>query len=202
MPRLIDYGVRFEFIREAVLRVCVRDGARALSAAAVAAEMQISVATLRRTMARIEALPALGAGFIMRQRAIRARVNRGRVGLTPVQLAQHILERELPLDEERLHEELAWSQIVHTFRDDDSVRKYWQQHEDDLDAVMSGLAKLLEVPEEVRPREILRLRALHSGLASGICAGRVTADDARAVVQAHVAELASRGSDQAPATVA
>ena len=200
MPRLIDYGVRFELIREAILRVCVRDGAAALSMATVAAEMKISVPTLRRTMAYSDALPAMGAAFIERRRHVRRMLNRGKVGWSPLQLVQGALERELPLDDERLHDEVAWAEIVHTFRDDRVAQHLADEH-DYRDRLMSDAVEQLSVPAALRPLAIAHLRALHDGLHAALRARRTSVEEARLVLAAHLADLADLAS-RAPDPVA
>ena len=51
MPRLVDYAVRFDFIRRAAFAVVRDDGVDALSRRRVAAELGTSVNTIRRLVA-------------------------------------------------------------------------------------------------------------------------------------------------------
>ncbi len=71
MPRLIDWGVRYDLIREAVVRIAARDGAGAVTPDTVAAELACSTSTLRRTVVPIQGMSVMGLDWIQRQRVQR-----------------------------------------------------------------------------------------------------------------------------------
>jgi AraC-like DNA-binding protein len=64
MPRLIDYAGRFDQMREAVFDITLRDGPEAISLLAVAAELQMSVSSLSRSLRSANDLPLLGLQWV------------------------------------------------------------------------------------------------------------------------------------------
>lgn len=125
MPKLIDYGVRFELMREAVVRLAAREGAAAVTLARVATEMNVSSHTLRRALARADALPVLGLGLIERQRRHRWLTTPGprRIGSPALSRANATLALELPLNPARIEETRAWTALTTAFGGEAVARK-------------------------------------------------------------------------------
>lgn len=113
MPKLIDYAVRFELMREAVLAIAARDGAQGVSAATVAKYMGVSADTIRRSVVSPAVLPHMGLELVARRRRVR-RLMHGRGGQEAGSLAAALsrLQVELPLDEVRLEEARAWASLT------------------------------------------------------------------------------------------
>jgi hypothetical protein len=113
MPKLIDYGVRFELMREAVLAIAAREGAQAVSAATVARHMRVSADTIRRSVASPAVLPHMGLELVARRRRVR-RLMHGRGGQEAgsVEAALTRMQVELPLDDVRLEEARAWASLT------------------------------------------------------------------------------------------
>ena len=110
MPKLIDYAMRFDFLREAAFDVTLGRGVEALSRRSVAAALGTSVNTVRRLLAEDVDLVRLAADEVDRRR------RHGRLGrlrdAEPVDAAVHLLRKCLPDTEARVAEELVWLRLV------------------------------------------------------------------------------------------
>ena len=110
VPRLVDYSVRFAFLREASFTVVLQRGAAALSRRSVAAALGTSVNTVRRLLAAEAALVALAADEVDTRR------RHGRLGrlrdAAPPDAAVHLLRKLLPDTEARIPEELVWLRLL------------------------------------------------------------------------------------------
>jgi hypothetical protein len=193
MPKLIDYSARFELMREAVVRIAARDGATGVSLASVAAELNVSTSTLRRTLSSPEVLPEIGVVWLARQRQQR-RFNRGlplRLEHGSVAQAQWLLWGELPADQEGIDQARAWAELTVVST---SARVVRLRHDRDLflDEVVAQIIDLLGVPLPSRELEGVRLRALLDGLTAAACRGAVTVDQMRAGLETHLLELSAR----------
>src|SRR4051812_39947214 len=114
MPRLIDWGVRYELVRESVIRIVARDGVAGVSMAAVAQDMHVSLATLRRALDRPDRLSQMGVSLLVRQRRSR-RLMRGcppGVERGSLEHITWILASELPTDEEDREQVRAWTALT------------------------------------------------------------------------------------------
>ena len=67
MVRVLDYGVRIEQAREAVLAIVARDGVAALNQVSLAAELGLSLATVKRSVSSAKVLPRLGVDLLARR---------------------------------------------------------------------------------------------------------------------------------------
>ncbi len=176
MPKLIDWGVRYELIREAVVRIAASKGAGGVSFASVAAELHISVSTLRRTLDSPSVLPQMGVSLLARARRQR-RYMRGCPHGVERGSVEHVvwtLTSELPIDEEGLEQERAWVQLTgpgaggacaELRRDDD----------DYLDALVRSALKRLGTDEA---SQAIHLRALLDGLSAARCREALTVEEA------------------------
>jgi AcrR family transcriptional regulator len=190
MPRLIDWGVRFELIREAVVRVAARDGVAAVSIASVAAELHVSGATLRRTLDSPDVLPRMGAESLARERRYR-RYIRGRppgVEHGSVEHVVWILVAELPRDEQDLEQQRAWVQLTGTGASK-ACAELRSRDEDYLDALMPEVLGRLGTLVATRSQQAIRLRALIDGLVAALCREGVSVDDAVECLETFVREL-------------
>jgi len=67
MVRFLDYAVRIEQAREAVLAIVARDGVAALNQVTLAAELGLSLATVKRSISSSRVLPRLGVELLARR---------------------------------------------------------------------------------------------------------------------------------------
>jgi hypothetical protein len=110
VPKLVDYAVRFDFLREGAFEVVLRQGVAALSRRAVADALGTSVNTVRRLLAEDAHLVSLAADEVDRRRR-NGRLSRLR-DAEPVDAAVHLLRKCLPDTEARVAEELVWLRLV------------------------------------------------------------------------------------------
>jgi hypothetical protein len=110
VPKLIDYAVRFDFLRQGAFDVVLRRGVGALSRRALATALGTSVNTVRRLLAADVDLLTLAADEVDRRR------RHGRMGrlrdAEPSDAAVHQLRKCLPDTEARIAEELVWLRLV------------------------------------------------------------------------------------------
>jgi len=195
MPKLIDYGVRFELIREAVLAIAAREGVQAITLARVAEQMQVSADTVRRTIRSPSVLPGLGLELVARRRRVR-RLMRGRGGhpAGTVEGGVEALLVELPLDDERLEEARAWCSLTasHAGAATDRAVELVREHDHLTRALVQELVGALALSGEVRDVEAARLHALVEGLTTRCVTGWLSSDEGRRVLEHHVHDLASR----------
>lgn len=146
-------------------------GVSELSRRALARELGTSVATVRRLLAPDASLTALAADEVSRRRRF------GRWGMpagAPEDVALRLLRRALPDVEHRIPEELVWWRLVIDRPTDLPIAEIERRHDE---AGENGGSL----------REQVRLRALLDGLNLGVCLGRLTPDDAVAVLAHHLA---------------
>ena len=198
MPRLIDWGVRFELIREAVVRVAARDGGAAVTIASVAAELHVSGSTLRRTLDSSDVLPGLGAAWIER---LRQYSRFGVIKSFEAGTAERVIQAircELPSNEEGLERERAWLALAvvgATAR----CSQLRDEHNEHLDRVAAVVVARLVTDEERREFEAMRLRALVDGLIAAICRGSTSLEQMHATFDRHMAELVEQAGLVEPA---
>ena len=179
MPRLVDWGARYEFIREAVVRVAARRGAAAVTLEGVAAELHVSTSTLRRALESPDTLPGMGVRWIARQRHYRRYLR----GLPPgadrgsVEHAVWLLRSELPEVEEELEQERAWSQLVHGGVGED-IRELQQAEDAYVDALVRSVLELRQTEQSTREGQAITVRAVLDGLKAALCRQSITVDAA------------------------
>ncbi len=179
MPRLIDWGVRYELIREAVVRIAARQGAAAVTVDSVSAELKISTTTLRRTVIPLEMLAEMGVVWIDRQRGFRTYL-RGRPDGSERGSVEHmawVLLAEIPTDADHLEQERAWAQLTHVGASEHTAELLAGRHRY-LDGLVRRCLEQLGTEETAREREAIHLRALVDGLTAAACRSGVTPDDA------------------------
>jgi AcrR family transcriptional regulator len=188
MPKLIDYGVRFELIREAVVRVAARDGSAGVTLERIAAELQMSPSTLRRCLRSPDVLPELGAAKLARDKQYRRflRGNPVRIERGSLEHARYRLWSELPLDEELTEHARAWSELV-VHGTGDRIAQLRSEHDALMDALVRDVVQRSGVPTTRHEIEQVRLRALVDGLTAAVCSGRRTSADLERCLEAHVA---------------
>jgi AcrR family transcriptional regulator len=199
MPRLIDYGVRFELIREAVVRVAAREGGAGVTIGSVAAELKVSGSTLRRTIDSSAVLPGLGVAWIDRMR----QYPRFQLGKTlergTAERVIRTIRRELPIDDEELERERAWLALTGI-----GASGRCRESRDAHHAYLEGLSTLVVeqlVPDEARREfEATRLSALVDGLVAAACRGGISLEQMHATFDRHMAELVEQqaGSPDRP----
>jgi hypothetical protein len=109
MPRLVDYGSRFAFLREAAFEVVRKRGVDALSRQSVANVQGVSASTVRRLVAADADLVVFAAEEVEARRGRdRWHVPRG----TTRERVIDLLRRLIPDTDARIAEELVWWRIV------------------------------------------------------------------------------------------
>jgi AcrR family transcriptional regulator len=188
MPKLIDWGARFELIREAVVRVAARGGGAAVTIDAVAAELNVSGSTLRRTLASPDVLPILGVEWILRERNF-AWFNRDKtVERSELARAVAAVRSEMPRDAEDLDRERAWSALTELGASE-RIAKIRRERDKSLDALVTTLVSRMTTDERRRDFEVLRLRALMDGLVAASCRGYISIEQMLATYDRHTDEL-------------
>jgi AcrR family transcriptional regulator len=199
MPKLIDYSVRFELIREAVVRVAARDGGRAVDLARIAAELQVSPSTLRRLLRSADVLAETGVVLVARKRQYQRFLRKRPKGVPEGSLAhvRFLLSIELPLDDEEIEWARAWAELTITGTGD-CIVQLREAHDSYLDGLATKAVTMLAIPTARRELEAIRLRALLDGLTAAACAGRATAEQLEACLETHLSEICPRPSNDTP----
>jgi len=192
MPKLIDWGVRFDLMREAVVRLAARGGAGAVTLPAVAAELRVSPSTLRRTLDSPAVLAPMGVAWIARQR--RYPRYRGRPKGVEHGSPEHaavLLARELPDGDESLERERAWREL--TGRDAcPEVIELRDDHDAYLDALANHAVGVTLPDATSLQREVILLRAVMDGLTAAACRGSITLEQAHDALDHYLAALSGR----------
>ena len=190
MPKLIDWGVRFDLMREAIVRIAARDGASAVCLASVAAELQISSSTLRRALSSPDVLPDMGVLWIARQR-VRRTWRRGPQHGTEHGSVEHAiwcLVTEVPMHEEDVERERAWMHLTAAGASE-RTRKMRAEHDEVVDQLVRGVLVLIGSEAASRDHHATRLRALVDGLTLALCRSSITPEQARECLDAHLREV-------------
>jgi hypothetical protein len=190
MPKLIDWSVRFDLMREAVVRLAASGGAGAVTLSAVAAELQVSASTLRRTLRSPDVLPEMGVVWIERQRRyprFRGRPNGVEHG--SIEHATWVISRELPTDEEEVDRERAWRELTTLSASPRSI-ELRDDHLAFLDNLVTAAIGLALPDGTSNELEVIRLRALVDGLTDAACRGSITGEQVLAALDRHMADLA------------
>jgi hypothetical protein len=189
MPKLIDWGLRFDLMREAVVRLAAGSGAGAVTLAAVAAELQVSPSTLRRTLSAPDVLANMGVDYIARQRQyLRFRSRPKGVEHGSIEHVAWVIRRELPTDEEARERERAWRELTTLGASPRSI-ELRDEHAAFLDSLANSVIELLLPCSASKDLEVPRLRALMDGLTSAACRGSITVELMLAVLDRHLSDL-------------
>ena len=201
MPKLIDYRGRIDQIREAVFEITLRDGPSAISLPAVAAELQLSVSSLRRTLRSAHDLPRLGLQWVeTRQRMhLFDRLSREVRASDALRRAADSLLSRLPSTEAKADELRVWRSLIEAHAGSDWARTARTDRDRSLDRTAQLLVGCLELADEESQYEHERLRALLEGVTTLVCDGRLAPEVAASTFQRHLADLilAHRGADAA-----
>lgn len=198
MPKLIDYSLRFELIREAVVRIAARDGGRAVNLATIATEMQVSQSTLRRMLRSTDVLAETGVVWLARNRQRQRFLHKRPKTIQPGSLAhvKWVMWKELPLDAEEVEWARAWAELVATGAGV-RITELRADHERWLDSLVAEAVAMLAVPVARSGLARVHLRALIDGLTAAVCAGRITPEQLQACLDVHLREI-SCSSDAVP----
>ena len=192
MPKLIDWGVRFELMREAVVRLAAGGGAGAVTLTAVAAELRVSPSTLRRTLSSPDVLPEMGVAWIARQRQYpRFRGRPKGVEHGSIEHAAWVIRRELPADEGALERERAWRELTTLDASPGSI-ELRDDHDAFLDGLVTSVVELVSPHGASNELEAVRLRALMDGLNGAVCRGSITLEAMQTALDRHMSEFGSR----------
>jgi hypothetical protein len=192
MPQIIDYVGRFERIREAVVSLTLREGARAVKMDRVAAEMGVSRSTLCRILSHAEALPWLGRELVDRQERTRRFLHgpKHRPGEPDWQAHFAELAWLLPHDEVSAEGAIVRWRLSEAFGADDArLREADASRAEAVDVLVSRLVAASEVEPVDRAGVEAQLHALVDGVTVRVCRGLLTPEDARTVLSSYVAGL-------------
>ncbi len=113
MPKLVHYPARFAFLRMAAFRIVLHQGVHGLTRRAIAAELGISEATVRRLLDPGASLACLAADEVLTRR------RQGRWARTRDAGSDGAIDRALdgaielvPVEESRVDEETVWLRLV------------------------------------------------------------------------------------------
>lgn len=198
MPRLVDYSARFHCIREAVFSLTLREGPTAISGPAVAAELGMSVSSVRRLVPAAEHLPRLGLEWVEYRQ-------RGRLWHHLPELidetegwhrAANALLKELPFNDDRADDERVWWRLVTAFGSEPWAHQADGAQRSHLEGLVGSFVR--ELPGLVDPEfERQRLHALMSGATADVRAGGIDPQGCLTLVRRHLAEVAAARRGQA-----
>ncbi|MBS2535354.1 TetR family transcriptional regulator C-terminal domain-containing protein [Catenulispora sp. NF23] len=198
MPKIVDHERRRAELSEALWRVALRDGFDAVTVRSVAQEAGWSAGALRHYFPDKAEMVLFAVDLIVGtvQDRVRELYDSGDRIPAPEALQMH-LEQLLPLDPARRVESEVWFALVTLARSDARVAR--RRHEIDdvirgsVESVVLVLAEIGRLTEgRDQALETRRLHALLDGLVIQLTADppRLTADEARAIVAGHLADLA------------
>jgi AcrR family transcriptional regulator len=200
MPRVVDRDERRAELAEAVWRVIRREGVESASVREVAREANLSTGSLRYFFDSQDGLLRFAMQYVMDR--VRARIEAGvpareaavRRGQAE-QAVLALLEEVMPLDDERLAEAQVWLAFAPRSLIDPAMRKLREAADTAVRELcrqcVRGLRELGRVaPGRSVARETERLWALVDGLTVHLVSGYTSRRVARAVLRAHLEELA------------
>jgi hypothetical protein len=196
MPQIIDYAGRFEQIREAVHDLVLREGARAVTMDAVAAEMGVSRSTLSRVISHADALPWLGRELVDRKDTTRRLVHGPRHPPGEPEWTARFEELAwlLPLDDTRARFAVVRFRLSEAFgARDPRLREADAGRAEVIDDLVGALVEALDVASADRAAVVLHLRALVDGVTLRVCRGQLAPADARRVLSSYVTGLVPDG---------
>ena len=198
MPKVVDHDRRRAELSEALWRVALRDGFDAVTVRSVAQEAGWSAGALRHYFPDKAEMVLFAVDLVVGMAQDRVRELHEGAGEVPSPEAlQEHLEQLLPLDAQRRVESEVWFALVTLARSDFRLARRRQEIDDAIrGSVESAVMVLDQVGRLGRGRdqalETRRLHALLDGLVIQLTAEppRLTADEARAVLAGHLADLA------------
>ena len=163
-----------------------------MSVPAIAADMGISVSSLRRAVASSQSLVRLAVQLLERRRSGRVLL-RGHPALCDAAWGRALgaVWVLLPNDVESVAEEIAWRGLTAGPEPSWRIAELRAARDVSLELALRRLLLDLGVAD---PAEQLRLRALLDGLVVGMCEGRVAPEQLAPVLVAEATALASRGA--------
>ena len=198
MPKVVDHERRRAELSEALWRVALRDGFDAVTVRSVAQEAGWSAGALRHYFPDKAEMVLFAVDLIvgMAQDRVREMHAVGNEVPTPDALQEH-LEQLLPLDPPRRVESEVWFALVTLARSDLRLARRRQEIDDMIRGSVDSVVMVLDQIGRLGPGrdqtvESRRLHALLDGLVIQLTAEppRLTADEARAVMARHLADLA------------
>lgn len=192
MPKIVDHEERRRQLAAAVWRVISRDGVEGVSIRDVAAEANWSSGALRHYFRTKDDLLGFAAGMVYERvyERLAHRTHRG----TLTEAVRATLVELLPLDADRRTEASIW--LAFTTRSLVDARiaaeqrvTYTGLHEL-CSRITNQAAEYGRLKDGIDPeREATRLHALLDGLTLHLLMGQLTADAARAALDAHLKEI-------------
>lgn len=192
MPRVVDHDQRRRAIAEALFAVVRRDGIAAVSVRSVAAEAELSVGSMRHSVASQAELVAFAMRVLAERVQERITARAGDPGLDGVTA---VCCEVLPLDDERMAEAEVWVELMARARTDPTLRPVADEAHAGLRALAGSVVAHLLGPGAPPDRVALEAERLHA-LLDGLTLhgvhhpGAVGPDRVRALVRAHVGSLA------------
>lgn len=214
MVRVLDYGVRIEQAREAVLAIVARDGVAALNQVTLAAELGLSLATVKRSVSSSRVLPRLGVDLLARR--FRREVTRqgwpdtraefdcavacqvGALAGGPLEgsvaegtrdewmVALRALWCALPRDDSAVEDARSWATLTAAFSGcDDVIRELRDEREAWITGLVEDVVDRFPMPIASRDHEAALLLAVVTGLIDIAARGRVAPEVARAALIRH-----------------
>ena len=209
MVRVLDYGVRIEQAREAVLAIVARDGVAALNQVTLAAELGLSLATVKRSISSSRVLPRLGVDLLARR--FRREVTRqgwpdireefdcavasqaGALALGPLEgsvadegtrdewvTALRALWCALPCDDSAAEDARSWATLTAAFSGcDDMIRELRDERQAWIAGLVEDVVARFPAPVASRDHEVTLLLAVVTGLIDGASRGRLAPHSAR-----------------------
>jgi len=198
VPKVVDHEQRRAELAEALWRVALRDGFDAVTVRSVALESGWSAGALRHYFPDKAEMVLFAVDLVvgMAQDRVRELHESGGDVPTPEALQQH-LEQLLPLDPPRRVESEVWFSLVALARSDMRLARRRQEIDDSIRGSVQSVVMVLDQTGRLgrgrdQDLETRRLHALLDGLVIQLTAEppQLTADEARAVVAGHLADLA------------
>lgn len=190
MPKIVAYASRFDCIREAVYTTALRDGAQAITLPAVAAEMAVSVSSVRRLLSSAVHLPALGMDWVDRHTRTRRLASFHRE--YPIDQAWatgvNALFLELPTTGAYRDDAIVWQRLTLGFESHDWSRRA-RGEQQLLLATHADRSIPAGLPAPEREYEAMRLMSLVIGATDAVCSGAIRPDECHRLVRRHLDDL-------------
>ncbi|MEZ0108490.1 AcrR family transcriptional regulator [Catenulispora sp. EB89] len=198
MPKVVDHERRRAELSEALWRVALRDGFDAVTVRSVAQEAGWSAGALRHYFPDKAEMVLFAVDLIVGMAQDRVReLHEGGGGVPTPEVLQEHLEQLLPLDPPRRVESEVWFSLVTLARSDVRLARRRQEIDDAIRGSVESVVMVLDQigrlgPGRDQALESQRLHALLDGLVIQLTADppRLSADEARAVMAGHLADLA------------
>ena len=181
MPRLVDYGSRFAFMREAAFAIVRDHGVAHLSRRAIADELGLAPGAVRRLLEPTAQLESLAADEVINQsRTRRWSWPKPSPGQADHDHSVALMRRLLPDTDARIEEELVWLRLmVDSPRGvPEALVPHANEREDEARATIERVLNHADVPDSRRDGVSAHLRVVVDGLSLAVCTGRLTPDEA------------------------